>query len=373
MINVHLNFKFVFLNSIICFCISCQNQANKGFLNLNDYEKVELKYAENFELYEKDDIYVLKNKTVSQKLILLYPSNSVYNNKFENVLPIAYPVKNIACASTIDVAFLNLLEKSNLIKGMVNPEYVFDPSFRKQLHEGKILNLGKIESIDIEQLIAIKPAVFFLNSVSDAMLKSKLENLELPIFYVSEHLEKHPLGRLEWALSYAAFTGDIHKTLNKINIIKSKYQSISKRKKMFKPKVFTGAIYNGIWYMAGGKSLTGQFIKDAGGFYAFEDEQSSAGIAMDQEVILKKCSDAEIWINPSNYRSLDDMIKDNNIYNSFEAFSNEKLYNHTKRCDDFFRMDYFESGITHPHLILNDLYTIFQGLKDSLHYYEALQ
>lgn len=373
MSNVHFYLKSVVLSISTFLCSSCQNQANKELLNLNAYKKVELKYAEHFELYEKEGIYIIKNNVVSQKLFLFYPSDSTYNNKIENVIPIAYPVKNIACASTVDFAFLNLLDKSNLIKGMVNPEYVYDSVFKKQINEGKIIDLGKIESIDFEELIALNPEVFFLNSMTDAMLQSKLEKLGQPVFYVSDYLEKHPLGRLEWAICYAAFTGDVHLALDKINKIMQSYQIISNRKKIYKPKVFTGAIYNGIWYMAGGQSLTRQFIKDAGGIYAFEDEQSTAGVAMDQEIMLTKCSDADIWINPSFYKTVDQMIEDNNLYHSFEAFSNNKVYNHTKRCDEYLRMDYFESGITHPHLILNDLYTIFQELKDSLYYYEALQ
>ena len=120
-----------------------------------------------------------------------------------------------------------------------------------------------------------------------------------------------------------------------------------------------GLPWKDTWYIPGGKSFAARFIKDAGGEYIWEKLDSKIARPMGFETIYKKAKDADIWINPGDIDNLEAILTVDARLKHFKPIKNRKVFNNNDIMNKAGGNDYWESGITHPQIILKDLVRIF--------------
>ena len=64
--------------------------------------------------------------------------------------------------------------------------------------------------------------------------------------------------------------------------------------------------------------------------------------------------DAEVWVHPSDWRSLDDAVRADPRMADFRAFREDRIYNNDRRMNDQGGNDYWESGSLRPDRVLAD-------------------
>ncbi len=70
----------------------------------------------------------------------------------------------------------------------------------------------------------------------------------------------------------------------------------------------TGTVYRGMFNIAGGDSYVAQLISDAGGEYVWADDKASGGTSVDMETQIARASNADVWINGGDWKSLKAML-----------------------------------------------------------------
>ena len=134
--------------------------------------------------------------------------------------------------------------------------------------------------------------------------------------------------------------------------------------------------WKGVWYISGGKSNIAQLIKDAGGDYLWKNDNSSHNLTSYLEAVFQKAYNADIWINPGQAKSKNDIIASDERLIRLKAMRKDKIYNRDARLNKFGGNDYMESGNVNPDLILKDLIYIFNPKilpEHKLYYYRKTE
>jgi iron complex transport system substrate-binding protein len=77
------------------------------------------------------------------------------------------------------------------------------------------------------------------------------------------------------------------------------------------------------------------------------------------ESVYERAADADIWINPGMWESLEEALAEDERFALFEAFQNGKVYNNNRRANKHGGSSYWETGVANPHVVLADLIKIF--------------
>ena len=286
------------------------------------------------------------------------------------------PVRRVVCTSTTHVAFLTALGKRNSIVGISGKEYVCDTLLREKIERGEIKDIGYDRTTDYETILQLHPDVVFLYGIGPAVTGTvaRLSTLGIPAVIVGDYLEATPLGRAEWIRFFGAFFGMTEYPSRWTDSVSAAYDRVKAGiTPLATPQVMTGLPWHEIWYVSGGKSLTATFIRDAGGKYVWDDLPTADALPMDIEKVFRKARDTDIWINCGNATSLKQIIKTDKRLALFQPLKNDRVYNNDARRNGHGGNDYWESGVVHPDIILQDLQKIFRGEEKGLVYYRKLK
>ena len=195
---------------------------------------------------------------------------------------------------------------------------------------------------------------------------------------VNEHLESHPLGRLEWIKVYGLLVGKQQEAGRLFADTATRYERLKTMaaEQIAKPTVMFGAPYSGSWYVPAGESYMAQFIKDAGGDYLWSDTEGIGSRPLDFERVFLKAAKADVWLNPSFHRSLTTLLNEDRRLAQFAPFQKGKVYNQTRKLTETNSNPIWEVGVTEPDRILADLVSIFHPHLDSgtpYNYFEDVQ
>src|SRR5690606_24182235 len=124
------------------------------------------------------------------------------------------------------------------------------------------------------------------------------------------------------------------------------------------PTVLSGAMHKDIWYLPSGTSPEAQLLKDANANYLWSETTDKGSLSLNFEVVFDKAKDADIWISPSYYSSLEAIQKANAHYTKFKAFQSKNVYSFVNTTGETGGVLYFETGMARPDLVLKDLIKI---------------
>jgi iron complex transport system substrate-binding protein len=344
-----------------------------------------LLYAKNFEIIDFSTHRIATVNIGKGDSSRLYRFALVPKGKHLPELPkdipiIRTPVKRVAVLETIHIGFLEAINQLDKVIAAATDEHITNPIIRKRIDAGIIQKIQTNQTINIERLLLLGPDLIFTSTPSEQTpnIPAQLSRAGLPVVITAEYRERHPLARAEWIKFIAAFFNDMDEASKTFDMIAARYEALLEKVERIKtrPDVFCGAPYSGIWHMAGGNSYMAQLIEDAKGNYLWNNTNSSNAIFLDVERVFLKAANADIWLNPSFYRTSKALFAADPRFRKFRAAQTGNIYNHTRQQTDGKGNPIWESGIVHPDDILADLIKIFhpdQMSDREFVYYEKLR
>lgn len=361
-------------------CVQTYNQQADYFP-----EKASINYAKGFEVeYQKNYKLVTvknpwRNANTTFQYVLVQCGTSI-PKEFKNTQIIQVPVNTIVSLSTTHLPHLDKLGVVDKLIGISNRKKVNTTSVVEKIKAGQLVEVGSDTSLKVEKILELNPDLVTTFGVGNTAIDSypKLLEVGLKVAINAEYMESSPLGRAEWLKFTALFFNREAKAEKEFAEIAQQYQAISTKAKSVtnRPTVFLGFNFKGTWYTPGGNSYVAKFLEDAGANYLWKEEKASNTLPLSFEKVFEKAANADYWLNGSqSWKTRKDLLTEDNRYAEFKAVKNHNLYNNNARLNPTGGNDYWESGISNPHLILSDLIKILHPEIPSdrqLKYYRKL-
>lgn len=329
-------------------------------------DKVSIQYAKGFRVEYHDSYKVLTvlkpwNQAQTMFQYVLVPRGNPRPSGYEEFQYIDIPLRSIVTMSTTYLKQLSELQVLDTLVGHSNFQYINTPEVINIIKEGRIEEVGDGINVNIELLMDLSPDVIMTYSVGNVYdSHPKLLEAGLPTVLNAAYMESTPLGRAEWLKFIAIFynkEAEAERIFSAIehsyNVLKRKAEQVDDR-----PTVLLNAPYNGKWWIPGGHSYLAAFINDAGARYLWEGIPSSGSREVDFEAVYERASEADFWLNPGQWRTLEDGLRSDERLTEFLPFQQGHVYNNNARVNEYGGNDYWESGITRPDEILRDLIKI---------------
>ena len=374
-----INKLLFYFTSIILISCSFNNESNKS----DDLKTVSLSYAKRFTVKTNSNFTVLelhgnKNDNDVTASFVLYKNKKP--NYSQNAYYIKTPVTRVASMSSIYTTMIAQLNCEDKIVAIDNVDYYNNSFIHQQVKKNAVVELSKGPQLNIEKTIALNPDLFLtfgMGSPKDDVDK-KLVQSEIPIAVSIDHLEETPLARAEWIKFYSYFFNKEVMADSLFKVTEQKYIELktAASKTTKKPSVLTEIKYGDVWYIPAGKSFIAHLIEDAGGNYFWKEDIKTGSSAQSFETVYAKAKDCDIWINLYNLNSKKELLSYDGRYALFKAYKNNQLYNNNKTQNALGYSNYWETGITHPEDVLEDLIAIFSPTlmpNHTFNYYKKLE
>lgn len=282
----------------------------------------------------------------------------------------------IVTMSSTHIALLDALGATDRIVGVSGIDYITNPKIRKK--RDSIADVGYEGNIDYEALVAADPDIVLLYGVNGASsMEGKLRELGIPFLYVGDYLEESPLGKAEWIVPLAEIIGQRDKGEEVFTGIAERYNALKTKvaeNALDAPSVMLNVPYGDSWFMPSASSYMARLISDAGANYIYTKDTGNISAPIDLEEAYRLASQADFWLNVDRMESLSQLAAKCPKFRDTRVFRNGYVFNNTLRVNSAGGNDFFESGITHPDIILGDLISIFhpESSDSALFYYKKL-
>lgn len=362
-VSNHLCLFILFVCPVFIFngCHSGKNQSktsgDKGTYLFSE----EIRYAQGFNIdYYKEYTKVTINNPWTDnekpyKVFYLLKTDSI-EIPVEGV-KILSPITSIAVNTFSYFEFLSLIGELETVTGVTDGFRIYNPEILDKLENNQIIDLGDPFNPNIEKTISLNPQAV-INSAYAQMdnYSVRLIQVGFPVIYSLEWMEKSPLARAEWIKMIAAFYDKNSLADSIFNDIEKRYLNIQHIANGIDHKrtVMTGDIFQGTWYVPGGKSFNAALYRDAGLSYRYEDNNQSGSIGLDIESVLTQFGKTDLWFG-CEADSYTELIAKDSKYLLLQPVEQNQVFNNHNRTTDSGGNDFFESAIAHPDLFLSDL------------------
>lgn len=332
-------------------------------------QNVFLAYAEGFSIENNGDFKVLEIKNPWPKADITYRyalipraiASKITLNAADFDGMLLTPIETIVVTSTTHIPALELLGVEETLVGFPEADYISSENTRKRIDEGFVRELGKNEGINTEVLLELNPDVVIGYGI-DGNNKT-LETIQksgISVIYNGDWIEKSALAKAEWIKFFGAL---YHKEKEADSIFKQIENDYLAAKSLAtnvknRPTVLSGAMHKDIWYLPNGTSPEAQYLKDANVNYLWSETTGSGSLALNFEAVLVKAKDADLWLNPSYYGSLEAIENTNSHYTKFKAFQEKEVYTIVNKTGTTGGVLYYELGMARPDLVLKDIIKI---------------
>jgi iron complex transport system substrate-binding protein len=287
-------------------------------------------------------------------------------------------IERSAVMSTTFLPAFDILGKIKTIVAVSSLSSVSNKKLRTRAKNNKnvIKDLGFVPNP--ESVLGLKLDLFFASTPYSTEVEGldKLEHLNIPVFFISDYKETHPLARAEWIKVFAMIFSQEKEGIKIFETIKKEYLRVKKSVQKFNaPKVLIGEMRNGRWTAPSGDSFISILLKDAGGDYIFDQLQSKKTLSIDLEKILKGYSQFDVWLPHNLYKKRSKLLAAHSLMFSKKDSHKMRIFNNTKRYSKGTGNDFWESALSRPDLLLKDLAFIFHQKKLGSHelvWYEEL-
>lgn len=285
------------------------------------------------------------------------------------------PLDNMLVFSTVHVELLEDLGCISAITGVCDARYITQPTVRKGLERGDIVDCGSSMDINLERVVQLSPnAVWVLPFENGGY--GKLDKLSLPLVECVEYMESSPLGGAEWVRFYGRLMGCATKADSLFSVVEQNYLSLcdSVSKSATRPTMLCELKGSSAWYMPAGHSTMGCLYKDAGANYLFNYNSGSGSVPLAFETVLERAENADVWLikygaeKDKTYKS---MSADFAGYEYFKAYKNRNIY----ACN-VSRKHFYEETPFRPDILLQELASIFHPElfpNHQLRFYERMR
>ena len=350
-------FYIIFL-SIILLSSCVSNDDNTRYAT--DGTAYPIKYAHGFSIFTHDnytEVHVLNPWDTTKTAVTYYLTHSDSVKTPDDGIRIHTPLKTVATSSVTQYEFLSLLGEIQSIKGICSPELTYNPTIDSLYKVNEITSLGDAFNINNERLITLAPDALIATFYNQNSLSDVLNNTTgIPVIYDNEWTENTLLARAEWIKFIAAFYDKLPLADSIFNDIDSSYNATLRTLKSVKNQrsVMVGNNFRGVWYMPGGNSYMGNLLRDAHASYFYLNDTTSASLSLNFETVLANFSDCDVWLNaPCN--TLHELTQMDERHSLFRPVRTGEVFSFRRRTNASGAIDYWESGVAHPDIILQDV------------------
>lgn len=272
------------------------------------------------------------------------------------------PLRLVALSTTY-LGFLQDLHALDRVVGISCLDYITSPRIRNSVLDGEVLELAPLGGVDAELLLSLAPALVLQPEEVPSETASTTAHFAsaLPRMPIGEFLENHPLGRLEWIKVFGFLTGTGERADSIFSARVSVYTELAARLPHAtpRPSVLVNAPYREQWYIPGRQSYLARLVRDAGGEIPLSQPYPDAlSHVVNLERILALGSSSDFWLHPGMVSSLQELAAVSPLHDDFESVRNRRVYSNTARLNATGGNDFYESGVVHPELLLEDLLQI---------------
>ena len=376
-------FKLLFCLVALSF-IGCKDNIAAKAINKDEAVKSSVHYAKGLAIYKYNGYSIVKvsnpwPKANKQYTYILKEKQAVIPDTLKQFTIIQVPIKSVVVTSTTHIPSLEMLGVENTLVGFPHLEYISSEKVRARIDQGKVKELGSNQDLNTEVIIDIAPHLIIGYGIDNN--NPTLDNLQksgLKVMLNGDWNEQTPLGKAEWIKFFGALYGLDAKANSIFTNIETEYKKTTDLAltAKTKPTVFSGAIFEGTWFMPKGSSWGCYFIKDAFANYLWSDEKGTGSLSLSLETVLEKAKFADVWIGPGQFTSLKEMTDSNQHYSQFKAYQNKEVYSFSSKKGKTGGILYFELAPNRPDLVLKDILKIIHPelLPDyKLYFFEKLK
>ena len=376
-----MNFPKFLLIVIPFFFLQCKKETTQtleletGKELISEAEGLSIKEFSNFTLVTVTNTFPEATETYSY---VLHKKGIQVPDSLAELTKIEIPIQKIIVTSTTHIPSLEMLDEEKTLKAFPNTNYISSEITRKLIDKGDVREIGNNQSLNTEVILDIQPDVIVGFSVDGDMKTYKnLERNGQKIILNSDWTEKTPLGKAEWIKFFGALYDKKEKANAEFETIEESYNKALKlaQKAEIKPTIFAGAIYEDQWFLPQGDSWAALFLKEANGNYLWSDTEGTGSLALSFETVLDKAKDADFWIGPGQFTSIEEILKDNKNYAHFKAVETKNIYSFSTKKGKTGGIIYYELAPNRPDLVIQDLIKILHPelLPDyQLYFFEKL-
>ena len=372
----------IFLLLFVVSVIGCK-QDNKTTL-AETVSGNSIDHAKGLAIYKYDGYSVVKvsnpwPKSTKDYTYILREKDASVPDSLKQFETISVPINKIIVTSTTHIPSLEMLGVENSLIGFPQTDYISSEKTRARIDAGKVRDLGSNQDLNTEVVIDLQSDVIMGYGIDNN--NPTLDNLQksgLKIILNGDWNEQTPLGKAEWLKLFGALYGLEEKADSIFRNIETEYNNTLAlaKKATSKPTVLSGAIFENQWFLPQGNSWGALLIKDAGGNYLWGETPGTGSLSLPFESVLEKAKNAQIWINPAQFISLSEMVKNNPHYTQFDAFKNKEVYSVSTKKGKTGGIIYYELSQNRPDLVLKDVVKILhpEMLPEyELFFFEKLQ
>lgn len=356
----------IFILLIVVSCKENKNTTNSSSAhNSNSGQDIEVKYATGFEIKRVNDGYTLViNKPWPGSTDIYTYHFSIKSTGENNEIQI--PINHIITTSTTHLPPLDLLKETRSLVGFPGLDYISSPKVRAAINNGDVKELGQNQTLNVEEVLLLKPDVFIGFGVEGGNDNYKtIAQAGVPVIYNGEWTEQHPLGKAEWIKVFGVLYNKLEEAQEIFDEIEQNYlEAKNKVTALEKPTVIGGATWKDTWYLPYGDSWQGKLIKDAGGDYIYAATTGSGSLSYNIEKVLKDGHMADFWIAPGQYTNYSKMAMDQPAYKKFKAFNDKQVYTFARTKGEKGGITYYEEASMRPDIVLQDLVHILHPELD---------
>ncbi len=350
-------------------------------------EKATLEYAEGFTLdyfkhYKVVTVGIPWPDAKEGFRYLLVQCGTPTPEGFADAQVIEIPIRTIAVLSSTHIPHLESLGALDRLIAVSTHKNLYSPVARKMVAEGKVAEVGRGPSINLEAILDLRPDVVMAVGHDQPQYNSHplLQKAGIRVAINAEYVESTLLGRSEWLEFTAAF-------LNRDGLAQRQFAAAVERYRAHaasvwdiplahRPSVFGGFLHRDVWYAPGGDSYIARLVADAGGAYLWAGDGHRASIPVSLEAVLARAGDADVWFTTGlDWFDRADLLAANEHYGAFKAFRAGRVYNNNARLNELKANDYWETALLEPDVHLADIIKILHPERlpeHQLKYYRRL-
>ena len=373
---------YFFLAVLFLGFIQCKKSESSE--NINTSAQNSIQHAEGFSIEKHEGFSVVKVSNAYPEAkdnytYILHKKGVQIPDNLQQFTAIEVPIKKIIVTSTTHVPALEALGVEGTLIGFPTTNYISSEKTRALIDAGKVRDLGSNQGLNTEVILDIQPDIIVGFSIDgDLKTYKNLEKNGQKIVFNGDWTEKTPLGKAEWIKFFGALYDLDEKATEIFNSIEKEYNlalNLAKKTKK-QPTIFAGAIYEDQWFLPQGDSWAAYFLKEGNGNYLWKDSKGTGSLALSFESVLDKAKDADFWIGPGQFTSIQEILNNNPNYIHFKAVASKNIYSFSTKKGKTGGVIYYELAQNRPDLVLKDIVKILhpEVLPDyELFFFEKLK
>lgn len=290
--------------------------------------------------------------------------------------------ERVVCMSSTYVAMIDAIGCTERVVGVSGIDFIYNSRVREAASEGRVHDVGHDSNINFELLLTLRPDVVLIYGVAgeNGVANAKLDELNIPYFYLGDYVEESPLAKAEWTVVVAEILGVRERGEELFAGIESRYLELRKQVEESaseRPTVMFNTPYRDTWYMPSSRSYAVRIVEDAGGQYVYDGNHGTASQPIDLELAYVLTREADYWINVGQYATLEDLRRDNPRFVGAKAVREGRVYSSDRRATAKGGSDFWESAVVNPDVVLRDLVAILHPelnlVSEELTYYKRIE